>query len=61
MLGDGRSALTASIVQDRIYAYLCKKNDDDGKPEYRLVLTQVRLLTPFPPLLQNRSTAERRS
>ncbi|KAI5479749.1 MFS polyamine transporter [Pseudohyphozyma bogoriensis] len=35
------SAATAATMQDRIYRYCSKKYNDDGRPEYRLILTQI--------------------
>lgn len=41
------AALFASIMQDRIYQYCSSKYNDDGRPEYRLVATQLGMLV-FP-------------
>jgi DHA1 family multidrug resistance protein-like MFS transporter len=34
------SAAVASQLQDRIYKYFKQRNGDNGRPEYRLILTQ---------------------
>jgi len=38
------AAVTAANSQDRIYRFLSEKNGDGGRPEYRLVLTQLGML-----------------
>lgn len=38
------AAYVASQTQDRVYKYLCEKNGDKGRPEYRLVVTQVGII-----------------
>ncbi|KAL1405713.1 hypothetical protein Q8F55_007383 [Vanrija albida] len=40
-LGFFSAAFTAAAFQDRIYKYLSKRNGDQGRPEYRLLMTQV--------------------
>ncbi|KAM0747748.1 MFS general substrate transporter [Meredithblackwellia eburnea MCA 4105] len=41
------AAATAATMQDRIYKYLCQRYQDDGRPEYRLVITQLGMIV-FP-------------
>ncbi|TXT08900.1 hypothetical protein VHUM_03028 [Vanrija humicola] len=40
-LGFFAAAMTAALYQDKIYKYMSKRNGDNGRPEYRLLLTQV--------------------
>lgn len=41
LLGFLLAALSAALAQDRIYAFLSKRDGDGGRPEYRLILTQI--------------------
>lgn len=42
-MGFVASAGMAAFAQDRIYRYLSKRYNNNGVPEYRLVITQVSL------------------
>lgn len=46
LFASSQAAFTAAQAQNRIYAYLCKKNGDKGQPEYR-VSSHPRPLPPF--------------